>query len=289
MKRHRPAGHNGSVGDFGVDTQVEGDDGAYRATLSEDWRIWGPNGGYVAAIALRAAGAATHLPRPASFAGHFLSVADFGVVDLEVVPLRESKRAASLRVSMRQGDRRILEAIVWATDRVPGLDYVDISMPDVPQPEALQPVTDFLPPEVFENRYSFWNNFEERWTVPWVPWAEREAGPAVCHEWLRFQPKATFPGDPFLDAARSLLVIDTMGWPAACQTQSGDMEYIAPSLDVAVRFHDEAPDEPWLLCEAMAPIAKTGLVGTDVRTWAPDGRLLASGGSQLFCRPAPQA
>ena len=36
------------------DTAVDGTDGSYRAVLSKDWEIWGPMGGYVAAVALRA-------------------------------------------------------------------------------------------------------------------------------------------------------------------------------------------------------------------------------------------
>ena len=44
------------MGDFEADTRLEGENGRYRASISRDWEIWGPNGGYVAAIALRAAG-----------------------------------------------------------------------------------------------------------------------------------------------------------------------------------------------------------------------------------------
>jgi len=101
------------VGDFSVDTTVTGADGVYRARLSRDWEIWGPNGGYVAAVALRAAGAATTLTRPATFACHFLNVADFDLVDLRVTTPRAAKRAASLSVSMTQNGRQILQASVW--------------------------------------------------------------------------------------------------------------------------------------------------------------------------------
>ena len=46
------------MGDFEHDTRVESlGEGRYRAELNPDWMIWSPNGGYVASIALRAAGA----------------------------------------------------------------------------------------------------------------------------------------------------------------------------------------------------------------------------------------
>jgi hypothetical protein len=35
------------VGDLAHDTAVEGGNGKYRAQISRDWEIWGPNGGYV--------------------------------------------------------------------------------------------------------------------------------------------------------------------------------------------------------------------------------------------------
>ena len=49
------------MGDLAIDTAVRAlpNDGHYEATLSADWEIWGPMGGYVAACALRAAGAST--------------------------------------------------------------------------------------------------------------------------------------------------------------------------------------------------------------------------------------
>src|SRR5439155_10272366 len=90
-----------AMGDLARDTAIVGtDDGRYAATLSADWSIWGPSGGYVAAIALRAAGEGAALPRPASFVCHFLAVAEFAPVAITVTPLRESKRAASLRVDV---------------------------------------------------------------------------------------------------------------------------------------------------------------------------------------------
>src|SRR5262245_45819237 len=96
---------NGHVGDLSVDTAGGGTDGTSRRRRSGAWEIWGPKGGYVAAVALRAAGAFTALQRPATFAGHFLNVAEFDDVNLDVTRLRAAKRAESLRVSMTQRGR----------------------------------------------------------------------------------------------------------------------------------------------------------------------------------------
>ena len=61
------------AGDLATDTTVRAVDaaaGRYEADISQAWEIWGPMGGYVAGVALRAAGAASPFPRPASFSCH---------------------------------------------------------------------------------------------------------------------------------------------------------------------------------------------------------------------------
>src|SRR5512134_3721814 len=107
------------MADFVEDTRIEGvpeEEGRFRATLSPKWAVWGPNGGYVAAIALRAAMSASRLPRPASFHCHFLAVGEFAPVALRVASLGGGKRAESLRVEVTQQDRMLLTATVWMVD-----------------------------------------------------------------------------------------------------------------------------------------------------------------------------
>ena len=104
--------------------------------------------------------------------------------------------------------------------------------------------------------------------------------------WFRFLPRARFEC-PFTDAARSLLLIDTNGWPAAHGPYVEEQPVIAPSLDVSLQFHRAARDSDLLLCEAEAPIAAAGLVGTRGRVWDERGRLVATGSAQLLQRPAP--
>ena len=96
------------MGDFERDTHVEpvGAGGEltsrYQATLSKDWEIWGPNGGYLASVALRAAGREAQIQRPVAFAGHFLTVGRFGRTDAEVEVLRRGRSSESLRVTLSQ-------------------------------------------------------------------------------------------------------------------------------------------------------------------------------------------
>ena len=91
-----------------------GRDGRYRATLSGDWEIWGPMGGYVAAVALRAAAAeAPPGLEPASFTCQFLSSARFDAVDIDVTVRRSSRRAAAFAVRVAQDGTAILDAQVW--------------------------------------------------------------------------------------------------------------------------------------------------------------------------------
>lgn len=272
------------TGDFARDTAVVGGDGTYQAQLSPAWEIWGPNGGYLAAIALRAAGAASSFKRPASITCHFLSVARFDAVEIEVRSLRRAKRAESLRVTISQAGAPVLEAIAWVVDRNEGLDHDVATMPDVPAPEALRPIEELMSPG--QTTFPFWYNFDRR-PLEWSMEDPPPSRPPVFRQWIRFRPEPRFE-DPFLDAARSLVLIDTLLWPAAWRYHVSD-EVVAPSLDVYAHFHRPAQDHEWLLIDAHAPVSADGIIGANARVWAPNGDLLASGSGTLYCRPARRA
>jgi acyl-CoA thioesterase len=81
--------------------------------------------------------------------------------------------------------------------------------------------------------------------------------------------------------------MDTMEWPAAVRAHTGQLQWIAPSLDLSVRFHRFAPGSEWLLSDTSAPVATDGLIGGTATVWSDTGKLLASGGEQMLCRPSP--
>jgi acyl-CoA thioesterase-2 len=268
------------MGDLDLDTRVQGADGRYRAMISPDWEVWGPNGGYVAAIALRAAGAEARIARPVAFAGHYLAVARFAPVDLAVVVAHRGRRSESIRVAMSQAGKPILEAIVRTAAETPGLTHDEAEPAEVQGPDGLRSADEL---HAGSPTYPFWLNLEGRPLDPDL-WKEgRPSRPAAVRQWYRFRPVPRF-ADPFVEAARALVLIDTLIWPAACQRHV-DPSFAAPNLDVVAWFHRLAHGSEWLLADASAPIAEGGLVGGTVRIWSQDRRLVASGGAQLLCLP----
>jgi len=126
-------------------TRVDGKDGVYVAQLSEDWEIWGPNGGNLATIALSAAGMVAQIQRPASFYCHFLSPPAFDDVQLKVSVLKQGRRAESFAVEMTQEGKPILHALVKTAADAPGYSHQHHESPEVPSPETLKSYEELHP------------------------------------------------------------------------------------------------------------------------------------------------
>lgn len=272
------------MGDLGEQTAVEEvGDGRYRATLSRDWEIWGPMGGYVASVALRAAGAATRHPFPAALSCHYLGVARFEPVDITVTARRDGASAASHHVQVTQEDRPILDALVWSVAGNDGLEHDETVGPEVAGPDELPSIEELLPPDA-QPPFPFWRNFDAKplhFELDWPPDGPR---PATWQEWLRFLPTSTWD-DPWIDACRSVVLVDLPSWPSAHRPHAWQQPpFTAPTLDLNVAFHQPTSTEPWLLCDGAAPLSTRGLFGWTAKVWSPGGALHASGGGQCLYR-----
>jgi acyl-CoA thioesterase II len=277
------------MGDLAADTAVESlGQGRYVGALSRDWEIWGPMGGYLASFALRAAGHESPFNRPASLFCHYLNVAAFEPIELQVSTLRSARTALSQRVTITQEERQVLEATVWSVGEVEGLEHDDTEPPAVPRPDQLPSMQELMPGRGAPFR--FWENFDMRpvtFRSEWPP-----AGPLSpqWRAWCRFQPVATFD-DPWVDACRSVILVDVQSWPAASPRHAWREPhgFIAPSLDLYVAFHLPAPEEPWLLADGLAPLSADGMFGWTGRLWTPDRRLVSSGTGQALYRRVPSS
>lgn len=271
------------MADLAVDTEPEDlGGGRFRVGLSAAWEIWGPMGGYVAAAALRSAGLAGAAAHPAAFSCHYLGVARFEPVDVAVETRRRGRAAVSQRVEVTQDGKPILDAMVWSAEVVDGLHHDETRFPEVPGPEGLASMAELMPDGA--PPYPFWNNLDAL-PIDWEPdWPPEGPRPARWQQWLRFRPTATF-ADPWVDAARLVILVDLPSWPAAHRPHAWqEPPFVAPTLSLHVSFHQPADRFEWLLCDGTAPLSTRGLFGWTARVWAPDRSLLASGGGQCMFR-----
>jgi acyl-CoA thioesterase len=271
------------MGDLATDTAVERiSEGCYTAKPSKDWEIWGPNGGYMAALALRAAGAQTSHNHPTSIACHYLARAEFEPVEMQVTPLRTTARVESMRVSMTQDGRPVLEALVWATGELSGPQREWTRPGTVTPPLEVQTVEEVAAAHGFP-ALPFWRNIEIRIVTGPDPGSEEPQEPLVL-AWNRFRPRAV-SDDPWIDACRSIVLVDVHQFPAASRGFArSELTFAAPSLDLYVAFHARAAHDEWLLSESRGLISHGGLLGGRACVWSSEGLLLASGGQQMLQR-----
>ncbi|MGH6870436.1 MAG: thioesterase family protein [Rhizomicrobium sp.] len=269
------------MGNLADDTFVTEAGGRLSAALSRDWEIWGPNGGYVSAIALRAAGrVAPPDHRPATYSGQYLSVGQFAPVDIEAEAVRKGRNAWCVNVALYQQGKRFLQAQVWTTNKSDGPVKIERRMPDVPAPDDLKswPELEPLPPG--EKPFAFWDNFEGK-PARYFGRGNPDPAGSILQAWHRYIDFPQEP-DPFLDSARSLVLIDTLQWPAFNRGLSERPSYIAPSLDVTAWFLDLPGRSRWLFANGHADSARAGLIHGGVDIWSEDRRLIASGGSNML-------
>ncbi|MEQ8842882.1 MAG: thioesterase family protein [Acidimicrobiales bacterium] len=280
------------MADLAHDTSVVTTDRAesfthFTADISAEWAIWGPMGGYIASIALRAAGEHCGRARPASINANFLAAAAFAPVTVQATTLRTTRVATCVRVTVVQDERPVIEATVWGTDTTDGLEHhTTRRAPDVPHHSTLPSFHERLAAQDEAVMYEFWNRLDFRpteWTDDWMNRAPTE--PAQS-SWYRFVDGPRFD-EPWLDDTRLLILTDLDAWGAATNAHTGELAWFAPTIELTCRFLQPAHEYEWLLSWGDAPVGRAGLIGVESEVWSEDHRLLAIGGSTLLCRPAP--
>jgi acyl-CoA thioesterase len=236
------------------------------------------------AVALRAVGqSAPAGHRPVTMSCQFLSTGRNGETDVAVDVVKPGASACS-NVALSQGGLRFFQAQVWTTSRTRGLDEVTALMPDVPRPEAVDPLEAHLRNSKSE-RVAFWSNIECR------PIEFREpGGPSPrsrrLQRWYRF--KGALAGDDvFLNAGCAALLVDANVWASHWRMRDATPDYAGPTLDTTVWFHEIAGATGWVLVDADSDVAQSGLVHGTVRVWSEDGHPIATGGSQCLVVPLP--
>jgi acyl-CoA thioesterase len=268
-----------SVGSFAEDVAVSPvGDGRYSCELSGDWDVVAvPQGGLIAAVALRAA--AVEVENPAQtlrtcttvFAGQV--AAGSLVVDVKV--LRRGRTATQVLASVAN-DAVGPGATVLAVYGGPrsGPTFIDVAPPEIPPPLACPSYRDAPPPGIETvEPLPFWCRVEGRAALGHPPWEKFESVRSDVATWLRFDDPPRL-ADGSLDPLGLVTLADRM--PGCIDERLGHRgpQWFAPSADLTVHLLEPLRSE-WVLAHDRARWADDGWASAESYLWDEHGVLVA--------------
>jgi len=254
------------TGRFDTDTAVEArGDGAFRARIDRGWWVArGPNGGYLAAIVLRAFGLATADPTraPRSLTVHFLAPPAEGEVTIETRLEREGRSLSSVSGRVVQQGRCVATALAAFSKPRTSPDFEGAVMPEVPPPERCPVMPVRIP-------------MHERYDLRWAAGAQPFEGgsEALCGAWMR-------TAEPRRVDALALAAFSDGIPPALFSRLSDDtLTGGVPTVDLTIHFRSVLPlegarDDDYTLAIFRTRVAREGFVEEDGELWSPGGVLL---------------
>jgi acyl-CoA thioesterase len=245
-------------------------DGAFDLRIDRGWWIViGPNGGYLAAIVLRALAAALADPTraPRSLTVHYVEPAVEGPARVHVRVERSGRSLSALSARLEQGGRLVALALAAFSRPRESFEFQDLQMPQVAPPESLpagQPPSERTTPmrERFETRRAL-GSIEPGTSAR-----------AVTGGWLRL-------AEPRLPDPPALAMFCDAWPPAIRQRESLGADGLrgVPTIDLTVHFRAPLPaharPDDFYLCVFRTRTARDGFLEEDGEIWTRDGVLLA--------------
>jgi acyl-CoA thioesterase len=242
--------------------------GIYTARVDRAWWVQrGPNGGYLAAIILRALRAEvdddTRAPRAITV--HFVSPPDEGEIAVHTTIERVGRSLTSVSARTFQASRLLALAVGAFSKPRAAPGFCDLVMPVVAPASAIehrQPPAEA--PEIARR-------WDCRWGIGQPPFEGRTSHEAVAGGWIRLEEPQP------LDAVAMVAVADAWVPPLFSRT---DEMLAVPTVDLTVHFRSELPHsgmaaDEHALAVFRTTVAAEGFLEEDGEVWAPDGTLLA--------------
>jgi acyl-CoA thioesterase len=255
-------------------------DGAWSAQIDAGWFAGrGPNGGYLAAIVLRAmvAELADDAKQPRSLTCHYLRPPAAGPARVDVTVERSGRATSTLTARLSQDGRDCVLGVAAFGVEVPAPAAYTTAPPIVPDPETVAPA------DGSRSGLAIVSRFEARPTVGAGMFAG--ADEAVAGGWLRFsEERAT-------DAAALAMFADA--WFPTPWVRLRE-PVAAPTIDLTVHFRGPraaealAPGEP-VLAVFRSTTAADGFFEEDGELWTRDGVLLAQSRQLALLNPLDRA
>ena len=233
--------------------------GTSRAWAPEHWFVArGPNGGFLAAIAARAAEAAAGRPLR-SLTLHFVAPPAVGPLDVTTVVERAGRSYSAVAIRIDQEGRPMTLGLATLGELpADGAGWARGTMPAATPLEELDP----LGPEI-TGAPAFMRNYDMR------PALHEDDG-HVSGAWLRAREPRV------LDAPLAAAMTDA--WAPVAFTAL-ERAVIAPTLDLTIHFRRPLPPaglgpEDFVLGRFSSRLAVGGVWEEDGELWSPDGELL---------------
>jgi acyl-CoA thioesterase len=260
---------------FDADTALEDvDAGRWRAWAPEHWFVArGPNGGYLAALAARAAEAAAGRPLR-SLSLHFVAAPAVGPIDVAATVEREGRTYSAVSIRIEQDGAPMTLAIATLGELpAEGAGWDATSMPDATPLAETQPI----PPEQ-ANLPAFMRNYDMRWAV-----GRDGDGAPGSGGWIRTREPR------LLDAP--LVAAMTDAWAPAAFVALGRF-VAAPTLDLTIHIRRPLPPpgmgpEDHVLGRFTSRLSVAGAWEEDGELWTPDGELIAQSRQLALVRELP--
>ncbi|HEX3593766.1 MAG TPA: thioesterase family protein [Polyangiaceae bacterium] len=242
--------------------------GRYEGHIDPGWWIInGPNGGYIAAILLRALTAEVDdlVRAPRSLTIHYLRPPAEGPVDIHTVKEREGRTLTTATARLFQDGKLIAIAIgAFAATRT-GFEFVDRKMPSLPPPEKCQKLREKHPAAVeLQHRY------DSRLGTSDEPGAAhgRLAG------YIRFEEPR------IVDALAVAAFTDSFPPAVFTRAPAGAALGGVPTIDLTIHFRARLPlsgATPLDRCvvQFTSSAAHEGFVEEESEVWSESGVLLA--------------
>jgi acyl-CoA thioesterase len=256
-----------AVHPFDLDTAVQDlGGGRFGAEMSEHWWVErGPNGGYVAAVVLRAIQAAAALERaPRSLTVQFPRAPVAGPVEIAVKTEREGGTVTFLSARMEQQGKLQATALAVLADDLDAAGFAELQMPKVDPPAEL-----YSPdPAQVAGMPTMFQNYSVR---PAVGDEAFSGGAPYSGLWIRAREPR------LLDAPLAAAILDAW-FPAPFIKLDGPVP--APTIDYTVHFRAPLPEpgaaaEDPYLATFRSGLARGGFFEEDGELWGQDGSLLA--------------
>jgi acyl-CoA thioesterase len=245
------------------------DEETFDASIDEGWLVMrGPNGGYVAAIVLRAlterVGDAARSPR--SLTLHYVSPADVGPVRVTTSIERVGRSLTSCSARLHQADRLVALAMAAFSAPRAGPMFCDLKMPKVDAADRIEPTPVHVDAPAIAHRWDM------RWAIGQQPWNDAPpAGEAVAGGWIRLEEPQV------LDACAVAAITDAWVPPVFSRMRE---PIVVPTIDLTVHFRvslplPDAQSDDYLLAVFRTDAASEGFLEESGEVWSASGTLVA--------------